>query len=234
MNTARLHWTPADALGGMVRHSAVVHGRAYQYDRPVGLEKLFDHPAVQAAFNADEYIPYWADLWPAASMLAEAILKEPWAPRTATTGLLQAIELGCGLGLSGIVALECGLHVTFTDVDAAAVQLAAHNARLNGYTEFETATVDIRATPDRHWPVILAADVLYEARMLEPLVQFLRQAMPPNGIALVGDADRISARPFRGMLDDAGFLVITTVAKTGARGSQTRGVVYRITWPERD
>ena len=40
---------------------------------------LLDHPAVVSAFAADEYLPCWADLWPAARMLAKAILREPWA-----------------------------------------------------------------------------------------------------------------------------------------------------------
>jgi predicted nicotinamide N-methyase len=232
MTPARIHNTPPEALGDTVRQSVTIHGREYLYDRPIGLEKLFDHPAVQQAFQADEYIPYWADLWPAASLLAESIIKEPWEARRVGTETIETLELGCGLGLSGIVALQYGLRVTFTDVDAAAVQLAAHNARLNGYHDFETQAVDVRSTPDRQWPVILAADVLYEARMLEPMVNYLKAGLASDGVALIGDADRVSARPFRGMLEEAGFFVIVNIVKLGPPGAQTRGLVYRITWPQ--
>ena len=230
--SARIHNTPPEALGETVRQTVTIHGREYLYDQPIGLEKLFDHPAVQEAFKAYEYIPYWADLWPAASLLAESIIREPWEARRINNDPIEALELGCGLGLSGIVALQYGLRVTFSDVDAGAVQLAAHNARLNGYHDFETQAIDLRSTPERHWPVILAADVLYEARMLEPMVNYLKAALARDGVALIGDADRISARPFRGMLEEAGFFVIVNIVKVGSPGSQTRGLVYRITWPQ--
>jgi len=229
MNLGRLHRTPREAVGELVRCTIRLCGRDYRYDRPTGLEVLFAHESVQDAFAADNYIPYWTELWPAASMLADAIAKEPWNAHRERLGSLDALELGCGLGLSGIVALAHGLNVTFTDVDAAAVQLAAHNARLNGFREFEARAVDIRGTPERLWPIILAADVLYEPRLVDPLIDYLRYGLATGGIALVGDADRLSARPFHNRLEVAGFTVQATVAKSGEKGSQAKGKVYRIT-----
>ena len=60
----RTHHTPTDAFRELVRDTTVVGGRKFIFDRPLGLDKLFDHPAVRSAYDADEYIPYWADLWP--------------------------------------------------------------------------------------------------------------------------------------------------------------------------
>jgi predicted nicotinamide N-methyase len=193
---ARLHDTPAAAIGERIRGAIDVGGRAFHFDRPAALDKMFDHPAVRAAYASDEYIPYWADLWPAARMLAEVVLKEPWEDYEFARPI-RALEVGCGLGLSGIAALSRGLHVTFSDIDEAAVRMAGENAHLNGFTEFATVAYDLRSPPDDvTYPVILGADVMYDLRMTEPLVHFLDAVLAPDGVALIADPDRLSARPF--------------------------------------
>jgi len=206
-----------------------VGGHTFTFDHPVGLEKLFDHPAVRDAYADDEYIPYWADLWPAAQMLAEVVLREPWEHRTRPGQKLEALEIGCGLGVSGLAALARGLTVTFSDVDEAAVQLAASNARLNGFQDFETAAIDLRTTPDRQFPVILAADVCYEVRLTEAVAAFVVSGLEPGGLALITDTDRLSARPLRGLLERAGMSITVSPMKAGLGGHQHKGHLYRVT-----
>src|SRR4029077_3586901 len=57
------------------------------------LERYVDPPAPLARGDAPEP-PYWAHLWSGARVLAAAV----------PSGHLHAIELGCGLGLPGLVA----------------------------------------------------------------------------------------------------------------------------------
>src|SRR4051794_29096517 len=94
-------------LGDLTEEQVIIEDRTYTIIRPDESNRLLDHPAVQIAFRANEYLPYWADLWPASRMLAKAIVREPWAPG------LTALEVGCGLGLPGIAALSVGLRVLF-------------------------------------------------------------------------------------------------------------------------
>src|SRR5262245_12693138 len=127
---------PLDAIlekiGPLTRETVFIEDHSFFICRPEHSDKLLDHSEVHAAFDADEYMPYWADLWPAARMLAKAILHESWAPGA------EALELGCGLGLPGIVAMTQGLQVTFADYDACALHFAEINARLNGHQGFRT------------------------------------------------------------------------------------------------
>src|SRR5436309_7520600 len=169
-----------EQLGPLTREKVIIEDRTYLIDRPAQSDRLLDHPAVHEAFDRDEYMPYWADLWPAARMLAKAILREPWTPGT------EALEIGCGLGLPGIVALSVGLRVTFSDYDPCALRFAADNARLNGFDAFETCQLDWRHPPaDRRFPLILGADLTYELRNIDPLGGFLNRMLAPCSVWLL-------------------------------------------------
>ena len=219
--------TPADALGDLVRERVLVAGREFWIEKPAASNDLLDHPAIHSAFASDEYLPYWADLWPAARMLAKVVLSEPWAPG------LRALELGCGLGLPGIVALSQGMHVTFSDYDAMAIRFAARNARLNGFTQFAERRFDWRSPPEGlQFDVVLASDLTYEARNIEPLVALLRQTLVPGGLCLWTDQDRPPAKILREELDRLGWPVQTKIVRAGEPGGERyRGTLYRITRP---
>ncbi len=211
-------------LGPVLREKVIVEDRTFLIARPSESDRLLDHPAVHTAFARDEYMPYWADLWPAARMLAKAILHETWTPGT------EALEVGCGLGLPAIVALAMGLRVTFSDYDACALRFAADNARLNGFEDFRTLQLDWRAPPaDLRVPVILASDLIYELRNVEPLVAFIRKVLAPGGLCLLTDQDRIPSHALRETLDAQGLSYTTQVVRAGEPGGRRlKGTLYRI------
>ena len=221
--------TPADALGPTVRETVIVAGKTFLLHRPDAVDRLLDHPAVQAAFGADEYMPYWADLWPAARMLAKAIVREPW-PQTG--GPLEALEIGCGLGLPGVAALSCGLKVIFTDYDETALRFAADNARINGYENFETLRMDWRNPPDRQFPVLLGSDLIYEIRSVDPVINLIKRLLRPDGVCLLADGDRWPSTTFRERLAEEKFSVATSVVHAGEPGGRRhKGTLYRIKLP---
>ena len=231
MNEPRLHSTPPEAVKEQVRDTVLLDGLTLKIDRPRGSDMLFDHPAVRAAYAADSYMPYWADLWPAARMLAKTILKESWEKyEKPASGKLHALEVACGLGLAGIVALHRGLKVTFSDIDELAVHYAALNARLNGYKDFTTAAIDLRSPPNEKYDIILGSDLLYEPRLVEPVIAFIQDVLAPAGVCFLADPDRESAKPFRWAAESAGLRVEASFARAGEPGGErTKGTIYRIT-----
>src|SRR4051812_32135298 len=133
--------------------------------RPRDSEALLD----EHAFVDDEFLPYWAELWPSGVALAREI-----APR-ALRGA-RVVELGCGLGLPSLAAARAGGRVLATDWAAPALDLLRENAERNA-GELELERVDW-AHPEAlleraPFDLVLAADVLYERRNLDPLLDLL-------------------------------------------------------------
>jgi predicted nicotinamide N-methyase len=216
--------TPLEAIDKLAREPVMVEGHAFVITRPDESDRLLDHPEVRAAFAADEYMPYWADLWPAARMLAKAVLREPWPAGQ------HALEVGCGLGLPGIAALARGLRVTFSDCDATALHFAAENARANGFTDFELLQFDWRRPPEGlRVPVVLASDLLFELRNVAPLVGLLKAVLLPGGVCLLTDQDRPPSHLLRETLTAEGLRYTTQVMHAGEPGGRrARGTLYRI------
>ena len=140
--------------------------------RPESAEALLD----EEAFAHDEFLPYWAELWPAAHALAAAL------PDVAG---LRVVELGCGLGLPSLVAAAREARVTATDWAAEAIDLLRRNAARNGL-ELTAECRDWREPWDERFELALAADVLYERRNAEPLVQRLSTLADASLIGLAG------------------------------------------------
>jgi predicted nicotinamide N-methyase len=216
--------TPLDALGRIIRERVIINGKSFLIDRPEESDKTLEHPAIRAEFAVDEYLPFWTELWPASRMLAKVLLREEWPPG------IEMLEVGCGLGLPGIAALSRGARVTFSDLDATALRFAAANARLNGFDEFHKLQFDWNFPPEGlQVPVILAADLIYELRAINPLVALIKRVLSPDGVCLLTDQDRLPAYNLTDALVGEGLMYTTEVLHAGSPGKpRMRGTLYRI------
>ena len=124
----------------------------------------------------------------------------------------RVVELGAGLGLPSLAAALRGADVLATDWADDAVALLRDNAARNG--------IVLRAEPvrwdepaplleDAPWDLVLLADVLYEQRNADRLLELLPQL---GGDVLVADP----GRPFA-----AGFLAHWHVEEVAER-------IYRV------
>ncbi|MEZ6143695.1 MAG: methyltransferase domain-containing protein [Zavarzinella sp.] len=222
--------TPAAAISEHTTEIVIIDRFRFHITRPADSYELLDDPLVRAAHEVDDYMPYWADLWPASRMLAKSVAKEDWSRFPHKENKLHALELGCGLGIPGLTALACGLHVTFTDYDLAPLKFVEQNARKNKLFDFQTKPLDWRFPwPDQQFSVILGADLTYEMRNIEPLVGLLKVMLAPGGIALFTDQDRTPAGFFRETLVRNGFRYEQSVVKAGEPGGiRLQGSLYRI------
>ena len=223
--------SPLTRIPEVHREMVIIAGRSILIERPWRSDRLLDDPVIQAANIADDYMPYWADIWPAARMMAKVLLRENWQAFPCPPGeKLTALELGCGVGVAGIAGLMAGLHVIFSDYDLTALRFAERNAKLNGFCDFRVMPLDWRFPPeDLKVPVILAADLTYEMRNIDPLLALIRKMLLPDGICFLTDPDRTPAPMLRQRLTEEGFMVTTSMVRAGdPSGDRTKGTLYRI------
>ena len=216
--------------GLITKTTLVVRNQTIHIVRPADPDHLLDDPQVLAWNRQDDYMPYWAYLWPGAYLLAEAVVSEPWQPET------PALEIGCGLGLAGLVALARGLRVTFTDYDESPFRCIHQSADANGFpsSSFCTRLLDFRNLPSETFPIILGADILYEQRLVPLVANLLARTLAPTpgALALIAGPYRMAAEAFPAQVRSLGLLCesLPITSQTQAVGL-LRGTLHRITRP---
>jgi predicted nicotinamide N-methyase len=142
-------------------------------------------------FVKDERLPYWADVWPSSIILAGKLLELEGHGK-------NALELGCGVGLSTLAATSAGFNVLSTDYYEDALDVTRANVFRNLGTIARTRLVDWRHLPVDlgTFDLVFASDVLYEKEYAELLPVLLRGLLAPGGMALIADPGRVAAPVF--------------------------------------
>ena len=175
--------------------SIEIGGDAIALWRVANLEQHVDREALLAGDDPPEP-PYWAHLWTGAVVLAGAV--------PAAAG--RVLELGCGLGLPGLVAARRGARVTFVDRIATPLAFVRASAAANGLGPVDACVADFAGHALRGgFDLILAAEVLYDRTTLGTLPEALRRRLRPGGHALLTDARRTDTAAFYAALDAAGL-----------------------------
>src|SRR5436190_5717758 len=167
---------------------AIAPGREVTLLRPRESDELL----VEEAFEREEFLPYWAELWPSSVALARAVSTR--ALRGART-----LELGCGLGLVSTAAAQAGGRVLATDWSAEAVRFAVDNAARNG-VDLDAAVVDWSApeaiVAQGPWQLVLGSDVLYERRNVDQMLELLPRLVDRSGEVWIADPGRLTSMDF--------------------------------------
>ena len=191
----------------MLVRRVAVRGRAFELVGPANYEALVDDPRVIRRFEQDEFLPYWAEFWPACTLLADLVAAWPVVDRRVAPCVL---ELGCGLGLASLVAAGRGYRAIASDYDADALAFVSESARRSGVGELETRWIDWRkAYPELRADRIVAAEVLYEPRNLEPVARFVRAHLTGDGQGFLVDGNRQTADAFPRVAESHGLVVET-------------------------
>ena len=174
-------------MEGTVEETVVLDGHEIIIERPRNSEALLD----EDAFEHEEFLPYWAELWPSSRALARRVLNRSLRGQ-------PTLELGCGLGLPSIAAALAGGRVLATDWSPESLEYTAVNARHNG-VEIETAIcswAEPGAIVERGpWSLVLASDVLYERRNVDQLLELL-PLLVTSGEVWIADPGRATADSF--------------------------------------
>ncbi len=174
----------------------MVGGRELVLARPLDTESLID----EDRFAEDEFLPYWAELWPSGLALAQHLATLDLAGK-------RLLELGCGLALPSFAAAAAGAHVLATDWAPECIELVGFNAAANGL-DIDASVLDWMTPTSldaERYDLVVAADVLYEQRNAKPLVRLLDDAVAAAGAALIADPGRRHAPAFFERAQAAGW-----------------------------
>ena len=160
------------------------------------LESHVDRAALLAADDPAEP-PYWAHLWSGASVLAAAV------PRAAG----RVVEIGCGLGLPGLVAARRGAaSVVFVDREATPLAFVRESLRANRLDAACLVADFTRPPVRRPFDLVLAAEIVYDRAGFDALADALATLAGPAGRVLLTDGRRIDTRDFYPALERAGLV----------------------------
>ena len=137
------------------------------------------------------HLPYWAELWDSGAGVAQHLMAagDQWRGKS-------ALDLGCGMGLSGAVAARLGMRVLFADREPPALLFARLNS-LPDAPRIRTRLLNWQS--DRlgeRFDLILGADILYEKRQWDFLEPFWRAHLREGGTVLLGEPGRQTGDQF--------------------------------------
>jgi predicted nicotinamide N-methyase len=179
-----------------VVHAVEIAGRTWS------IEAVADQSALAARADAFAHFPFGLLLWDSAPVLAAAL--------EGCTDLAgrRVLELGCGVGLVGLVAAALGGQVVQTDHGAEALALAAANAARNGIDGTTQRVADWRSWPDLgRFDLIAGSDLLYDADLHAPLLDVLDRSLAPGGHVMLSDPGRPTAPAFLAALRRCGWTI---------------------------
>lgn len=195
-------------------------GRVYQIVMPDEIDPLLD----AIVYDPEQNLPYWSQIWSSGVALADAIVEDP--------GVLagqRVLEIGSGLGITASAAIEAGALLTVTDYAHLSLVLTRINTLMNSGREPDAALRFNWRSPDDAFlaatadgfPIVLGADVLYESRDVEPLLELVEQVVAPGGLLWLAEPGRAVARRFVDLAVERGWRIEQQSRHTGP-------------WPDRE
>jgi len=191
---------PPGAISDVVEEAVALGRRTLRMLRPRDGDAVLDELLAEDD-PEEERLPFWTQLWPSGTALAEVVAGRSLAGR-------RVLELGCGLGLVSLAAALVGADVLAVDRSLEAVTFTAANAERNGARVRTAVCAFDQPEPllaEAPWDLVLAADVLYEQRNIPVLLWLLPRLAGPGGEVWLADPGRNGLDTFLAGVDATGW-----------------------------
>ena len=154
-----------------------VGGRPFRFHLPRTIDRFIDPDDPLRNF------PLWAKVWEASLLLASRMVSRP-VDRDE-----RLLELGAGLGVSGLVAAAFGHDVTITEYDTHALAFLEANRHENGIRHAGIRRLDWHH-PDLEgrFDIILGSELIYKESDFKAMRSLFQALLKPGGeIHLAGE-----------------------------------------------
>jgi 2-polyprenyl-3-methyl-5-hydroxy-6-metoxy-1,4-benzoquinol methylase len=130
-----------------------------------------------------EYIhhfPLWIKIWEASLVLSDHLSRENM-DMTSTI-----LELGAGMGLTGMALGAMGYSVTVTDYDDDALVILRKNVEHNKLKNVQVRKLDwFHPYTEEKYHIICGSELIYKEEDIEPLLNLLQKMLTPDGTAFI-------------------------------------------------
>jgi 2-polyprenyl-3-methyl-5-hydroxy-6-metoxy-1,4-benzoquinol methylase len=163
----------------------VIRGRKFTLLTPKFIEEYIDPQDPLHDF------PLWAKAWEASWVLADFLAGLPAEPGK------RLLEIGCGLGLVGVVAATFGHNIIMTEHNPDAIEFARTNAEINHCADTKIIDLDWTA-PALHsrFDYIVGSEVVYHEKDFEPLRNLFERLLKPGGEVILCEGIRRTSLDF--------------------------------------
>lgn len=162
-----------------------IGGRPFRFHVPRTIEPFIDSDDPLSQF------PLWAKIWEASLLLATKLAARPVQPKE------HLIELGAGLGVSGLVAAAFGHNVTVTEYDPHALAFLEANRQKNGCADARILRLDWNQLDlEDRFDVILGSELIYKEDDFEAMRTLFRTLLQPGGEVLLAGEIRQTNKAF--------------------------------------
>jgi len=162
-----------------------IKGRNFTLLTPKFIEEYIDSE------NPLQDFPLWSKVWEASWILADFLAGLPADPGK------RILEIGCGLGLVGVVAASFGHKVVMTEHNAQALEFARANAELNGCPEVEIIDLDWNS-PSLYgrFDYIVGSEIVYHQKDFDALKNLFERLLKPDGEVILCEGVRRTSLDF--------------------------------------
>lgn len=184
----------------------MIRDRRFRFFVPRSLDRFLDPNDIFHDF------PLWAKIWEASIVLADHLAGMPVDPQR------RFLEIGCGIGVVGIVAAAFGHRITITEYNPDAINFAKANIQANlsannGGGGIEVARLDWgQPILERRFDAIVGSEVIYRETDFQAILNLFQTSLAPSGEIILAEGIRKTSMAF--LQEASGHFQISARRKT--------------------
>lgn len=196
-----------------------IKDRHFRFFVPKSIDKFLDHEDLFHDF------PLWSKIWEASIILSDYVAGMPVDAEKCF------LEIGCGMGVVGVVAAAFGHRVTMTEYNPDALNFARANTRANltaGDASLEIKELDwSKPRLEGLFEYIIGSEVIYKEKDYQPILKLLKTYLRPSGEIILAEGVRKTSMEFFRQMSE--FFEITAQKKIlRSRGEEVRIILARM------
>jgi predicted nicotinamide N-methyase len=176
--------------------SIKIGNKPFSFVTPKNLDELLD------ASDDQNQFPLWVKIWESSLILVDHLANQNQSSKS-------LLELGAGLGATGIIAESFGYQVTATEYDPHAQQFLMANAHINKCQGINIQKLDWHKPEIAgQFDIIVGSELVYKESNFEPLIALLQKFLLPGGEVLLANEPRKLYEPFLEILKESYHIAI--------------------------